>query len=98
MTAGLVLGAIATARSLPRIVPPGLRAMALFSGALGGSGALAFTIGAQRGSLSEIAVASSMFPAVTAVLAAVFDGHPLRWWQLVGIAGCVVGVALIGVG
>ncbi len=96
--AGIMLAVIATSRSLPRVVPPGLRVIAVFSGVLGGSGVLAFTIGAQRGSLSEIAVTSSMFPAVTAVLAALFDGHPLRWWQLIGVTGCVAGVALIGVG
>jgi len=98
VVAGVILALVATARSLPRLVLPGLRRLAVLSGVLGGSGVVAFALGAQRGSLSEIAVTSSMFPAVTAVLSAIFDGHPLRWWQMVGIGGCITGVAMIGVG
>ena len=59
---------------------------------------MAFLIGAQRGSLGEVAVASSMFPAVTAALAAVFDDETLRWWHLAGIAGVLTGVGLIAGG
>ncbi len=98
LVAGLILVAVATARSIPRLVVPGLRRLALLSGLLGGSGVAAFALGAQRGSLSEIAVTSAMFPAVTVVLSALFDSHPMRWWQLVGVGACVAGVAMIGVG
>ncbi len=93
-----LLTVIALFRSQTPLVPRGLRSIAVLSGVLGGSGVAAFAIGAQRGSLSEVAVASAMFPAVTAILGAVFDDHPLRWWQLIGIGGAVAGIALIATG
>ncbi len=97
-TAAVVLAVVAAARGVPRLVDRSLAKYAILSGFAGALGIAAFTSGAQRGSLSEIAVAASMFPAVTAVLSAMFDDHPLRWWQMLGIGGCVAGISMIGVG
>lgn len=90
--------ALATASRVPRVLPPHLVRGGLLSGVLGSAGVAAYIAGTQRGSLSQVAVASSMFPAVTAVLAAWFDEDTLHWWQLVGIAGVLAGVSLIAVG
>jgi drug/metabolite transporter (DMT)-like permease len=97
-TAFAVLAAIAVARGIPRFVPRPLLRQGLIGGVLTGTGVGAFVAGAQRGSLSEITVTASMFPAVTVVLAAIFEQHPLRWWQMVGLGTVVAGVILIGVG
>lgn len=95
--AALVLASAATLRHQPIAVPTDLRTRAWFSGAIGATGIAAFAVGAQGGSLTEITIASTMFPAVTAVLSTVFDAHPMRWWQLLGIGGCIAGVTLIGI-
>lgn len=45
--AGVIFALVATARSLPRLVLPGLRRLAVLSGVLGGSGVVAFALGAR---------------------------------------------------
>jgi len=94
--AAVVLAIAATAARQPVRVPVELRRYAWLSGGVGATGIAAFAVGAQGGSLAEITVASSMFPAVTAVLSTMFDGHPMRWWQFAGIGGSIAGVTLIG--
>ena len=93
--AWLTLLAYARIKSLPPLLPRELVWRGALSGAAGTAGMAMFILGAQRGSLGPVAVASSMFPAVTAVLAYLFDQEELRWWQAVGIAVALVGVALI---
>lgn len=97
-TAFALLTVIATVRGILRFVPRPLLRQGLVGGVLTGTGVGAFVAGAQRGSLSEITVTASMFPAVTVALAAIFEQHPLRWWQMLGLATVVGGVVLIGVG
>ena len=94
--AASVLAAAALATRQPVAVPADLRGRAWFSGAIGVTGIAAFTVGAQGGSLAEITIASSMFPAVTAAMSTLFDGHPMRWWQMIGIGASITGVTLIG--
>lgn len=98
LAALVVLGVVATLRGVPRLVARDRLGIGALGGVLSGLGMGAFVAGAQRGSLSEIAITSSAFPAVTVVLAAGFERHPLRWWQMTGVVGVVVGLALIGVG
>lgn len=97
-TAFSVLAVIAVTRGIPTFVPRSMLRVGIIGGVLTGTGVGAFVAGAQRGSLSEITVTASMFPAVTVVLAAVFEHHPLRWWQLLGLGTVIGGVILIGVG
>ncbi|MEM8706980.1 MAG: DMT family transporter [Actinomycetota bacterium] len=96
-TAFVALAVTATARREPVLVPRSLWARAAVSGALGASAIAAFTVGSQRGSLAEIAAITALAPAITAIMSAVFDGHVMRWWQVVGAVVCAGGVALIGV-
>ena len=88
----------ATLLGVPRVPAAGLRAASFLAGMLGTGGLVAFLIGVQTGSLSIVAVTTGMFPAVSVGLLHLFAGHPLRWWQAIGIAGAIGGVALIAVG
>jgi len=96
--AWLTLALYGAVTAAPKLLPPSLRRLGLLSGAAGALGIALFILGAQRGSLGPVAVSSSMFPAVTAVLAHLFDDDPLRWWQGIGIAMAIGGVALIAAG
>ena len=60
---------------------------------------IAVTIaGLQRGPLSEVAVAASLYPVVTIALAVLFDDDTLRWWQVIGIAAALSGTSMIALG
>lgn len=98
ITALLVIASLATVRSVPRLPPRALLPVMLLSGIFGAGGLVLFVLGTQRSSLASVAVASSMFPAVSAGLSAAFDDDVLHWWQIVGIAGVISGIALMAVG
>ena len=68
------------------------------AGILGSIGVLCYTAGFQRGSVTAVAVAASLFPIPTAILAATFDNDSLRWWQIIGIGIVVAGIGLIAKG
>ena len=93
-----VMVALATARGVPRIPRPPLLGPMLVSGTCGSLAIVSFALGAQQGSLAAVAVSASMFPAVSATLAAAFDEDTLRWWQMVGILGVVGGIGLMALG
>jgi len=89
---------LATVRRVPRLPPRRLIGPMLVSGVCGSLAIVAFALGAQQGSLTAVAVSASMFPAVSATLAAAFDEDTLRWWQLIGILGVVAGISLMALG
>lgn len=93
-----VITAIATGRHVPLLPAARLLPIMIVSGMLGAGGVIAFTLGTQQGSLAAVAVAASMFPAVSSGLSAAFDEDTLRWWQMLGIAGVVGGISLMAVG
>jgi drug/metabolite transporter (DMT)-like permease len=98
VTALVVMLGLATARGVPRLPPRPLIAPMLISGTCGSLAIVAFALGAQQGSLATVAVSASMFPAVSATLAAAFDEDTLRWWQMIGILGVVTGISLMALG
>jgi drug/metabolite transporter (DMT)-like permease len=98
VTALMVMLALATARGVPRLPPRPLLGPMLISGTCGSLAIVAFALGAQQGSLATVAVSASMFPAVSATLAAAFDEDTLRWWQMIGILGVVGGISLMALG
>jgi drug/metabolite transporter (DMT)-like permease len=98
VTALAVMLALATARGVPRLPPRPLLGPMLISGTCGSLAIVAFALGAQQGSLATVAVSASMFPAVSATLAAAFDEDTLRWWQMIGILGVVGGISLMALG
>ena len=98
VTALVVMLALATARRVPRLPPRSLMVPMLISGTCGSLAIVAFALGAQQGSLATVAVSASMFPAVSATLAALFDEDTLRWWQMIGIMGVIGGISLMALG
>jgi drug/metabolite transporter (DMT)-like permease len=98
VTALVVMLALATARKVPRLPPRSLIGPMLISGTCGSLAIVAFALGAQQGSLATVAVSASMFPAVSATLAALFDEDTLRWWQMIGIMGVIGGISLMALG
>lgn len=86
---------LATSQKAPRLCPPSVRNLAFLGGIAGSLGVAAYTAGVQRGAISEVSVAASGYPAVTAILAWMFDGDAVRWWQAIGIVGAITGVSLI---
>jgi drug/metabolite transporter (DMT)-like permease len=57
-----------------------------------------FAVATQHGLLALVAVLSSLYPAMTAVLAAVQHGERLGKVQLIGVTGAIAGVVLIASG
>jgi drug/metabolite transporter (DMT)-like permease len=98
VTALVIMLGLATARGVPRLPPRSLIGPMLISGTCGSLAIVAFALGVQQGSLATVAVAASMFPAVSATLAAAFDEDTLRWWQMIGILGVVTGISLMALG
>lgn len=98
VTALVVMLSLATARHVPRLPPRPLLGPMLVSGTCGSLAIVAFALGTQQGSLAAVAVSASMFPAVSATLAAVFDEDTLRWWQMIGILGVISGISLMAIG
>ena len=94
----VVMLVLATLRGVPRLPPRRLIGPMLVSGACGSLAIVAFALGTQQGSLAAVAVSASMFPAVSATLAAAFDEDTLRWWQMIGILGVVAGISLMALG
>ena len=95
VTALVMMLGLATARHVPRLPPRPLMGPMLVSGTCGSLAIVAFALGTQQGSLATVAVSASMFPAVSATLAAAFDEDTLRWWQMIGILGVITGIALM---
>ena len=98
VTALAMMLGLATARRVPRLPPRPLFGPMLISGTCGSLAIVAFALGTQQGSLATVAVAASMFPAVSATLAAAFDEDTLHWWQMIGILGVIAGIALMAIG
>jgi len=98
VTALVVMLVLATARGVPRLPPRPLIGPMLISGTCGSLAIVAFALGVQQGSLATVAVSASMFPAVSATLAALFDEDTLRWWQMIGITGVIGGISLMALG
>lgn len=93
-----VMLALAVVRRVPLLPSSPLLTPMLISGTCGSLALVAFALGSQRGSLAAVAVSASMFPAVSATLAAMFDEDTLRWWQMIGIGGVIIGISLIAIG
>ena len=95
VTALAMMLGLATVRHVPRLPSRSLMGPMLISGTCGSLAIVAFALGTQQGSLATVAVSASMFPAVSATLAAAFDEDTLRWWQMIGILGVITGIALM---
>ncbi len=88
---------LARARSVPPLLPPGVRRFGVLGGVAGGLGMVCWVLGAQQGDLGTVSVVASTYPAVVAVLATRFDDDTIEWWQSLGIGGAILGTILIAV-
>ena len=82
----------------PRRLPRAAVAPAIGSGVLSAGGNALFLAGTQVGSLATVAVVTSMFPAMTVLLARLVFKERLKRIQLVGLVVALVSVALIAGG
>lgn len=94
----IVAVVVAMIMGLPLFVPRQDVPTGMLGGGIGGLALLSFVYGTQRYDLAIVGVTGSLFPAVSAYLLYRFLGHPLRWWQAVGIAGVLAGTSLIALG
>jgi uncharacterized membrane protein len=69
--------------------------LAVLSGLLDGIANLLYFLAAQAGMLSMAAVLTSLYPAVTVLLARIVYSERLRVIQRLGLAVAVAGVALV---
>ncbi|MGD8284980.1 MAG: DMT family transporter [Desulfobacterales bacterium] len=67
-------------------------------GILDGTAALAYTTATTKGLMSLVSVISSLYPAVSVILAALFLKERLRGLQFFGVVLAILGVALISAG
>jgi drug/metabolite transporter (DMT)-like permease len=67
-------------------------------GILDGSAVFAYTAATTKGLLSLVSVISSLYPAVSVILAALILKERLRGLQFYGVAMAIAGVTLISVG
>ncbi len=89
---------LARIRDIPPLLPPGVRKFGVIGGLSGALGMVAWILGSQKGDLGTVSVVASTYPAVVVVLANIFDGDRIRWWQALGIGGAIGGTALIALG
>ncbi|WP_242908538.1 DMT family transporter [Actinomadura terrae] len=94
----LKLFAAAADPGAPRTTRRTLIALALLSGALDAGANALYFIAVQDGMLSLAAVLTSLYPAITVLLARIAYSERLRTVQRLGMAIAVAGVALVTVG
>ncbi len=76
----------------------GARRLPATAGLFGSAGLITFALAAQRGSLSAVSVVGSQYAAVAIVAGYLLEGTKVRWWQVVGLVGTIVGLTLIIIG
>ncbi len=67
-------------------------------GAFAGAGMACLQLGFKFASAGLVSVASSQFATVAVLLAVIFNGERLRWWQGAGVSLTAVAVALMAMG
>lgn len=82
----------------PRVSGRALIALALLSGTLDAGANVLFVVAAQHGLLSLAAVLTSLYPAITVLLARIAYSERLRAVQRIGLAVAATGVVLVTAG
>lgn len=94
----LITGAIALAqRRFTEITTAGIR-WAVLTGCMDSLGTLLFVRASQSGRLDEAVVLSSLYPAVTVVLARLFLKEHFTRWKFVGLLAALASVPMIAAG
>ena len=93
---------VAVARATgPRVFPANRSdfRIAFLVGIFAAAAVLLFVLALREGgNLAAISVASSQYAAVAVLLGFAFKGQCMRWWQVVGLVGASLSVALIALG
>ncbi|WP_262402785.1 DMT family transporter [Actinomadura sp. CNU-125] len=82
----------------PRLSGRALVGLALLSGTLDAGANVLFVIATQHGVLSLVAVLTSLYPAITVLLARIAYSERLRVVQRIGLAVAATGVVLVTAG
>jgi len=98
VVAFIVTAVFAVKVGAPIVSRPGSRLRVLSVGAIGALGAVAYVIAAQRGSISQVAIAGAQYPAAAVLFAFLLFGARIRWWQTVGLILSAVAVSFIAIG
>ena len=81
-----------------RLPPAGARRLSVMTGAIGAMGTTMFFLSTHHGLLAVTAVITSLYPAVTILLARVLSGERLTALRIIGLSLAAASVALIAVG
>ncbi|MDN4173129.1 EamA family transporter [Nocardioides sp. SOB77] len=98
LVAGAAVVAVAVAAHAPWVPRQRGAALGLVSGLLGATATGCFMLATREGYLTVAAVLTSLYPAVTVVLAAVLLREPVHRSQAVGLALCAGAVVLVAAG
>jgi drug/metabolite transporter (DMT)-like permease len=79
------------------ITPAGIR-WAVLAGCIDSLGTILFVLASQAGRLDEAVVISSLYPAVTVLLARVFLREHFTRWRLIGLLAALTAVPMIAAG
>ena len=93
-----VVTCVAAATRDLRLPPPGARRLSVMTGAIGATGTTMFFLSTHHGLLAVTAVITSLYPAVTIVLARVASGERLTGLRIIGLTLAAASVALIAGG
>jgi drug/metabolite transporter (DMT)-like permease len=78
-----------------RLPPAGARRLSVLTGTISATGTAAFFLATHHGLLAVTAVITSLYPAVTILLARVLSGERLTALRIMGLGLAAVSVALI---
>jgi drug/metabolite transporter (DMT)-like permease len=98
LVAAVLIVLVATALRVPWVPRERLALFGVVCGGLGASATLAFLLATQHGDLTIAAILTSLYPAVTVILAATVLDEVIHRSQGLGLALCGVAVALVAVG
>ena len=81
-----------------RLPPKGARRLSVMTGAIGATGTTMFFLSTHHGLLAVTAVITSLYPAMTILLARVLSGERLTALRVIGLSLAAASVALIAAG
>lgn len=94
----VIVGCIGAVRRELHMPAAGARSLAVVTGVAGGGGTILYFLATHDGLLAITAVITSLYPAVTIVLARVFVGERLTMIRLAGLCLAAASVGLIAAG
>ena len=98
VTAMVTVVCVAAATRDLRLPPAGARRLSVLTGMIGAGGTAMFFLATHHGLLAVTAVITSLYPAVTILLARALSGERLTAVRIIGLSLAAVSVALIAAG